>query len=85
LADPLFPDDLSENEEALGFSRKPIGATSNGATVFALVCEIASGLRAVKTRRADGNIEYAIWDQVNNVPIYFPAASLDELQRRFPK
>lgn len=82
---PSFPLDVTPDEATAGFTLRPIGTTPTGVTVRAVSTDLAIGLRAVKTRRHDGAIEYAIWDAETNAPIYTAARDLPELLRRFPR
>jgi hypothetical protein len=79
---PVFPLDLTEEETALGFRLRPV--TRDGGWGVALVAlEMADGLLAVKARRPDGAIEYAIWTLAQNVSLHPAAATLSELCHRF--
>ncbi len=76
-SNPVYPIDLTEEEAAFGFE---VRESQSG--VRAVVRVIDKGLQAVKHRRSDGEIEYAICDETC-VPLYAGASSVDELKQRF--
>jgi len=73
----LYPAEVTDEEAAFGFELResPTG-------VRAVVRRLGPGLQAVKRRRDDGSIEYAICDE-RCQPLYSGAASVEELRRRF--
>jgi hypothetical protein len=75
---PVFPTELTADEEAFGFEirESPTG-------VRAAVRPLDGGLQIVKRRRDDGSIEYTICDS-HCTPIYRSSESIAELKNRFP-
>ncbi len=80
----VLPHEVTDEEVSAGFALRSIGTSGIGNIILAVTADLARGLRAVKVRREDGEIEYGIWDQASNVPIYFPARTVGELADRFP-
>ena len=72
-----FPLDITLEEKAFGF--RLLDAAEGHRAVARM-----GDLRAVKTRAADGTIEYAVCD-ARLRPIYIAAKSLKELRDRFAR
>jgi hypothetical protein len=74
--DSEYPDDVSDSERRVGFER------AESATETRVVIHLGYGLRAVKVRKLDGSVEYAVCND-DYEPLYPPAQTLDELRTRF--
>jgi hypothetical protein len=75
-----FPLDVSDSEATYGFDVTEAPTTGGRA----VVADLGAGLRAVKIRRTDGDIEYVVTDS-RLQPLYTVARSIDELRARFPR
>ena len=72
-----YPTEMTEEEAAVGF--QVVESTSG---VRAVVLRVGGGLQAIKMRRPDGTIEYAVCDEACH-PLYSGARTVAELKRRF--
>ncbi len=86
--DESFPSNINSEEAAFGFQQTVIpnqfghyAFTSK--EIRAALAELPGGMVAVKMRRPDGAVNYAIWDRGTHRPVQRPAGSVAELRARF--
>jgi hypothetical protein len=83
----LFPSSASEDEKALGLKETVIPAP-NGAffgepeQIRVVTLHLDDDRFAIKMKRPDGVITYAIWSKNSGGPVEQGASSLAELQKR---